>query len=139
MDLTTEIFHQNSFVKPIFDRNLVSKTGFSSIFLKIFWFLTVKKSGFKKNSTPVWETCTGWGLPPGFPICVNFGPELYDSPCTNVYNTGGNPVGHFDTFLDFLGLGDPLDAGKHALQLLSATFCLFSRGSDNLMPITDRY
>ena len=48
MDLTTEIFHQNSFVKPIFDRNLVSKTGFSSIFLAIFWFLTVKNPDLKK-------------------------------------------------------------------------------------------
>ena len=47
-------------------------------------------------------------------------PERFDLPCTNVYNTCWYSVGHFDTGVGHRGLGDPLDAGKHALQLLGA-------------------
>ena len=41
-------------------------------------------------------------------------------PRPHVYNTCWHSVGHFDTGVGLGGLGDPLDAGKHALQLLSA-------------------
>ena len=118
------------------------KTGFSFVLLTILGFLAIKNliriSSSSTNSTPVWDL-DRLRPPTGFQQTSKKCPEMYDLPCTNIYNTRGYSVGHFDTSLWHGGLGDPLDAGKHALQLLSWTFCLFSRGSDNLMPITDRY